>query len=368
MKTATQSTSTCCEGCCQTGTVCRPRYFPRQIITPDELTLEQDYFRNRLRWHNLMLHGWGVVCGARVCPRRTEDGNGYAPWSVVVERGYAIGPCGDEIVLDCPRTVDLRTPGVSGVTGDPCVEPVDPWCSDVYEAPDEEKPLYIAVRYKETRTRPVRVQPIGCGCDDSRCEYSRWCDSYEIGVLTECPTPPFKPPNGNGDRKTIPSCPESATSLWLGLAQVTVDVDGTITKIDNCFCRRLVRGAGDAWWCKSTQEFSIEKVEPKKLDPGKQTPVVVTGKGFAAGLSADFEPSGVAAGAPSVVDAETLNVTLDVAKDAASGPRTLTLTNPDCSVARIESAIAITEGTKVAEMPKREKRRSARPKPVPPPG
>src|SRR6266545_4007546 len=49
------------------GVLERPRYFPRQLITPDEPTLEAAYFRDRLRRHNIYLHGWGVVCGALVC-------------------------------------------------------------------------------------------------------------------------------------------------------------------------------------------------------------------------------------------------------------------------------------------------------------
>ena len=241
MKTSTHPATQCCEGSCQGETVCRPRYFPRQIITPDDLTLEQEYFRSRLRWHNLMLHGWGVVCGARVCPKRNDDGKGYVSWTVVVERGYAIGPCGDEIILDCPRTVDLRTPGVTGVTGDPCVEPVDPWCSDVYETPDEDTVLYVAVRYKETRTvrcassppaaarrQPLRVLPVVRQLRDRRAE----------GL------PDTARQSHERERKEHPACPEPATSPWLGLAAVTVSTDGVITRIDNCSCRRLVPGLG----------------------------------------------------------------------------------------------------------------------------
>jgi hypothetical protein len=305
-----------------------------------------------------MLHGWGVVCGARVCPKRREDGTGYVPWTVVVERGYAIGPCGDEIILDCRRTVDLRTPGVSRVTGDPCVEPVDPWCSDVYEERDENDPLYVAVRYKETRSRPVRVQPVGCGCDDSRCEYSRWCDSYEIGVLTECPTPRIEThdPNGNGNGRPIPACAEPATSPWLGLAEVAVSSDGVITRIDNCHCRRLVRGPGDPWWCASPEEFLISEITPTDpLGPGTNPAIVVKGKGFTKGISATFDPPGVTAETPTVDNPETLKILLHVANDAKSGPRTLTLTGSDCSVARMDAAIEITEGSK--KPPRRPVRR-----------
>jgi Quinohemoprotein amine dehydrogenase, alpha subunit domain III len=368
MKTSTHSATQCCEGSCQGETVCRPRYFPRQIITPDDLTLEQEYFRSRLRWHNLMLHGWGVVCGARVCPKRNDDGKGYVSWTVVVERGYAIGPCGDEIILDCPRTVDLRTPGVTGVTGDPCVEPVDPWCSDVYEAPDEDTVLFVAVRYKETRTRPIRVQPAGCGCDDSRCEYSRWCDSYEIGVLRECPTARVNPTNGNG--KSIPACPDPATSPWLGLAEVAVSTDGVITRIDNCSCRRLVRGFAEASWQCTSANFTIGDFRPTEVKAGEGATIVVPGSGFVGDMTADFGPGVVV----EKIDATPLEATIriKVDADARRGPRPLVLAAPDCSVATAAEAITINGGPqRVAPTPRvgpapKKRRAPARPEPPEP--
>jgi len=231
----------------------------------------QDYFRSRMRWHNLMMHGWGVACGALVCPAPATDGTGTLPWTVIVRRGYAIGPCGDEIILDCDRTVDLRTSGVTGVTGDACVEPVDPWCSEVYTSKQPKK-VWIAVRYKEVMTRPVRVQPHGCGCDDSHCEYSRWRDGYEIGVLNSCPC--LAPENGPDFSKLgqgfIPTCPCAPETTWVGLAEVSVNSDGTILSIDNCSCRRLVISFGNFWWkCSGDRQPTLEPLKDK-LPPLQQ--------------------------------------------------------------------------------------------------
>src|SRR5215470_1511513 len=88
--------------CTQPGTPSleRVRYFPRQLVTADDLTQDQEYFRNKLRRHNRLLHGWGVVCGARVK-------KGAGDCEVVIEPGYLLGPHGDEIGIDCERTVDL---------------------------------------------------------------------------------------------------------------------------------------------------------------------------------------------------------------------------------------------------------------------
>ena len=62
----------CCDGG-RAASLERVRYFPGQLLTPDDLTADQDHVRAKLRRHNLLLHGWGVVCGAgvRAAPRTT---------------------------------------------------------------------------------------------------------------------------------------------------------------------------------------------------------------------------------------------------------------------------------------------------------
>ena len=247
----------CADMVCDRGVAELPRYFPSQLITSDDLTLEQEYFRNKLRLHNRMLHGWGVVCGAQVCmvPKANGNGNGngngeFEPWRVYVKPGYILGPCGDEIVIDCARIVDLRTSGVTGISGEPCVDVVDPWCVEVFEreGPDV---LYIAVRYKQEATRPVRVQPAGCGCDDTRCENSRWRDGYQIKVLDYCPHEHEEPPIFDDlfeEGTPIPPCPPAPEDPWVGLARIELDADGVISRIDNCACRRMVLSHANFWW------------------------------------------------------------------------------------------------------------------------
>jgi hypothetical protein len=95
MKTNTN----CCSASaspCDSSIAELPRYYPRQLITPDDLTLEQNYFRDRMRRHNRLLHGWGVVCGALVCPvpnpKVTGPSDQFLPWQVKVQQGYILGP------------------------------------------------------------------------------------------------------------------------------------------------------------------------------------------------------------------------------------------------------------------------------------
>jgi hypothetical protein len=231
------------------GSIERPRFFPRQLITPDDLTLGQDYFRNKLRRHNRYLHGWGVVCGTRIVnPEKPK------PWKVVIERGYILGPYGDEILLEREICFDLRTRCVESAGSDACSEIADPLCPDqTFEPRRGGKPYYIAVRYKELPARPVRVQAAGCGCDDSHCEYSRWRDGYEICVLDRCPTSHETPPDLSKltAPEGIPDCPPCPEEPWVVLAQVETDEQGNVKKIDNCVCRRMVLSLAPYWWkCK----------------------------------------------------------------------------------------------------------------------
>ena len=81
------------------------------------------------------------------------------------------------------------------------------------------KDLYVAVKYKEITCRPVRVQPNGCGCDDSQCENSRIRDGYEFGVLDECPEhDPNLPKIEDLIKGPNPQCTECRTARgWFSL-------------------------------------------------------------------------------------------------------------------------------------------------------
>jgi hypothetical protein len=158
----------------------RLRYFPRQLITADDMRTEQHYLRERMKRHNRFLHGFGVVCGCEViAPTATSP-----PWQLTVCPGYAVSPQGDEILIPQPVTFDLQT-GVQNPDSctPPCPCPPQPVC----QPPIQQSIGYLCVRYTECVTRPVRVHPAGCGCDQLDCEYSRIRDSYELKLLWALP-------------------------------------------------------------------------------------------------------------------------------------------------------------------------------------
>lgn len=231
----------------------RMNYVPRMLLTAADLTAEQEYFRAKQRRHNRLLHGWGVVCGCRVTPAQPAPGQNTPPdWTVVVEPGYVLGPQGDEILVDEPISVDLSRQGMDGNAAMPCGDTLDPWCSNVRVDRRAGETIYIAVAYAECPTRPVRVQPAGCGCDGGGCEYSRIRDSFVVRALSELPAgyANFQPP---GDPFPCPidgvrECPPCVTEPWVILATVTFS-GRTIRQqdIDNTTYRRYVAAFGD-WW------------------------------------------------------------------------------------------------------------------------
>ena len=340
MKVETLCSSTPCDR----GVAERPRYYPRQLITSDDLTLEQEYFRDKQRAHNRLLHGWGVVCGANVCPNPDPNG-GYKPWEVVIGPGYILGPYGDEIVIDRPYVKDLRKSGFVTALGD--VESIDPWCSQVYPPQPESGSYYIAVRYKECQARPVRVQPSGCSCEDNPCEYSRVQDGFEIAILDHCPEGQYSEPAVPNDVPGLVKylrdmasaegpCTKCPTEPWVVLAKATVAADGTIDDLDNCDCRRIVVSFANTALRCHVMKPTLKGLSVNHAAPGDtNVAVTLSGTNFQEEMKVNLGPRiTIDYGALDRKDPQnnTYKLTLSLDADAPSGPRRLTLVNPDCTM------------------------------------
>jgi hypothetical protein len=338
---------------CESGYAERPRYYARQIITPDDLTLGVEYLLKLQRRHNRLLHGWGVVCGAQVVPVIPADGSGTArPWKVLVKPGYILDPYGREILLDREVCFDLRQRCVTGVTGEACGETIDPWCSDVYVKPEEDGIAYVAVKYKQIQSRPVRVQPVGCGCDDTACEFSRWRDAYEICTLDDCPDSHQHPPaphepGGPGgehthDATAIPDCPECPSEPWVVLAEVRLDAEGEIQYIDNCSCRRLVRSFAHEWWRCET--MTVEPVQQTLTRGAAEQTIEIKGMRLVK-TARILLPRGVTETAreisePSASGEVTLTLKVTVESRAELGPQPILIVHPDGTTRRGTLTIA----------------------------
>jgi hypothetical protein len=340
MKTTTTATT-------ETSALQRPRYFARQLVTPGELNLGTDYVLERLRRHNRLLHGWGVVCGLKVCRVPGSEAGSALPWKVAIEPGHAIDGHGNDLTVDCERVVDLRAGVTAAACGDPPGEVRDPWCTDVWTKDDGGR-VWVAVCYHACRSRPVRAQPSGCGCDDTTCEYSRWVDGYEVRILDECPETHQGPPPTfeqmlatlTGPLRECPAWPEDPCVV---LAAIDVGADGTITAIDNCSCRRNVLSAATLWWrCAVPMSVTAVSVTTDgPYTPGAQGIVLhVEGVDLSDDVIAALGP-GVTVTSVARDDQGNLDVTVDIADDATPGDRTLTLTRPDCSMVSWAKALAV---------------------------
>ena len=215
----------------------RVNYFPRQLLTVEDMVTERDYFLQKLRRHNRFLHGWGVVCGLEVTAAPTLE----AMWQVKIGSGYALGPYGDEIYAAEPVLLDLSKCG-AGTTTNPC-EP------DMLSAAPPRTSIgtevFIAIKYAECFARPVRAMPAGCACEDEACEYSRIRDSFQIECLAELPPQPTPIPHLCDliAHKQLTPCPPCPTTPWVVLARARLPkfpnsiADG---QIDNVTVRRQI--------------------------------------------------------------------------------------------------------------------------------
>ncbi|GGN94538.1 hypothetical protein GCM10011579_094130 [Streptomyces albiflavescens] len=326
----------------------RPRYFPRQVVTPTELNLANQYFMDRMRRHNRMMHGWGVVCGALVCRAAVADGSGPEPWKIAISAGYLLDPQGNEIAIEEHRVVDVRTEGITVMPDDPTGEIDDPWCADAPPVSRTGK-QWVAVRYEEGLTRPVRIEPSGCGCSGTACEYSRWHDGYRVGFLSDCPPshrgdPPLPDEITTGHGPAV-ACPTDDPGPWVVLAVLDIASDGTITSIDNGSCRRMAPSLAAHWWRCVPATLTVDTVSTTPAGshaPGASAiKLTVAGSGFRPGVKASLGPGIRISALKAAPDGTSLTMTVRVNTSAQQGDRTLSVTNPDGSEATASNAFTV---------------------------
>jgi len=137
-----------CAACGGLECLCRPRFFPGQLLTDEDLNRLQDYVIGKNRLHNRYLHGWGVACGLEVVCDPCASGG------VVVRTGYALSPCGDDIVVCNDTAVDLcRLIQDCRPQGDPVCDP--PYRNDPRECRGEDEEWVLAICYDERPTRGI---------------------------------------------------------------------------------------------------------------------------------------------------------------------------------------------------------------------
>lgn len=136
-----ESIGECCSG------EKRPRYFSGQLLTASDFEAEQNYFLQKIRRHNRLLHGTGVVTGLEISVTGGADSS-----SVVISPGYAIDPEGRELIVREPISL--------------CI-------------PDRPSPQFVSLRYSEREMDPVPL------ADEDRDVLSRIEDCVLVWILPQ---------------------------------------------------------------------------------------------------------------------------------------------------------------------------------------
>lgn len=162
VNTSSHAAGCACPVCAGLQTFVRPRFFAGQLLTDSELTALTSYVVDKQRLHNVHLHGWGVVCGLQV------ECDGCGP-GVLVRPGYAIDPCGYDIVVPAASGVDVLGLIQQCQTASTRLDCDPPRLPSATGCPDEQT-WCLYVRYLEQDARPVTAlggtasASAGCGC------------------------------------------------------------------------------------------------------------------------------------------------------------------------------------------------------------
>jgi len=149
--TTNAKTSECgscaCLTCGGLECLCRPRFFAGQLLTDETLNQLEHYIVEKNKLHNRYLHGWGVVCGLEVVCNPCD--------AVTVRGGYALSPCGEDVIVCKDVTVDVCS------LIDQCKDKRRDWECEPYgigqntDCKDFEEDWILTVRYDETTSRGI---------------------------------------------------------------------------------------------------------------------------------------------------------------------------------------------------------------------
>lgn len=107
----------------------RNNYFFGKLLTASDFRMEQEYFINKMRLLNRLIHGTGIVCGLKVKI-------GSSAGIIEVSEGFALDAEGREVLLTSKYICDLNqrfTP------------------SDL----DGRRDLFATIRYDESKVDPI---------------------------------------------------------------------------------------------------------------------------------------------------------------------------------------------------------------------
>jgi hypothetical protein len=167
----------------------RPKYYKGMLLTDADLTSEQKYVIEKNKLHNRYLHGWGVVCGLKVKCFPCCTGHG-ASGKVLVEPGYAIDCCGNDIIICNEDEYDVvkrinelkkkKQAEIDPCSGETSKEEATCNCKTGGEK------YYLVLKYKEVSSKPATALNTQDGCSIQSCVPSRIEECYELDLVEYC--------------------------------------------------------------------------------------------------------------------------------------------------------------------------------------
>ena len=205
----------------------RNNYFYGKLLTVNDFRMEQQYFINKQRLANRLIHGVGVVCGLVVSQNPAP---GAPSGSIIISPGLALDSCGREIIVASPFTYDLGK---------------DPSLGDT-------SPAKIYIQYDFCGLDPATNVLKSSNCKDNCC-YSTLQEGFKIVLQGPTSTIPadictdwnnYLKDNTSNDKFCMCTCPDpTQDGVLLAEAQFTRK-DGTITLGQITNSRERVLGNG----------------------------------------------------------------------------------------------------------------------------
>jgi hypothetical protein len=152
-----------CPACGGLECLCRPRFFAGQLLSEEDLNRLNHYIVAKNQLHNRHLFGTGVACGLEVvCSSCDPAGTG----DVVVKSGYALSPCGNDIVVCSDTTVNVCNLINRCVPrNDDCFKPATAAAPASYANDQSEEDWVLAICYQEKPSRGITaLRGASCGC------------------------------------------------------------------------------------------------------------------------------------------------------------------------------------------------------------
>lgn len=170
--------------CCHLVCFERPNYFCGHLLSDVDLTLAENYAREKNKLYHRALDGFGVVCGLRLTCDSRCDGR------IRISNGFAIDCCGNDLIVCEPLTYDVlgelrKRKWVVEAPKDPCKKD---------DEPDDDctgkQCFYIGICYDEQGAEFVTPFETDCSPGPSACQPTRIREGVRFELYQEMPTRP----------------------------------------------------------------------------------------------------------------------------------------------------------------------------------